>query len=754
MVRLRRKKPLFFLVIIILVGMVISFFGIYFVSQHKRAREINLKKSLTDLVLDAQQKIENQVLLDFNKIYQSLSNITYSNETWVEELVRILDSGKKFIKYPFIINTKKTLLFPAEKQAVLPLDENPNEHQTYKDIIERNSYQAQNVERKYPSIFSNFQAQYFYNKGIDSEFKKGDFEEALKYYKKGDFWNKNKKAQVIFYNGMARCLSKQGDFKKALTIYLMIRYRLSHYLKGDFEYLKIRILRQISLISPFTEYRYKTIEFYLSLYEEILKLNKNGKPGIFVFFKAEALDYLNSLSQSSFPKNSRKKFRDLRERDLLTRDHSLEDQIQDVYSNIKGDSTNRRDIIQKELKKIFVHFQEEVLFYHTLDTLVDWDAYKTSELMVIEPKTENPKDKYSLCYKKVFSNPIKREPDPIFGFIFNQETTDQGFVLRKINSTISQEGLKIQFKKDSIDPEFTHEVLSVGFKKYFHSNPLLLFSRRADHIGKKVTKEIWINYTLMGLLIMTFIFFIVLFYKYISREAELLRLKSDFVDSVTHTLKTPLTRISLLAENVARNWVKGREKKQEFLNTIISESNKMNEMINNMLNFSKIDAEKKQYQFKSDSLMEIVQSVVNNYTEYIERLGFTLKVEIKKNIPQLSLDREGMKLLLINLLQNSIKYSLKKKYIEIQLYKEDNEVVLVVADKGMGIAKGEFKKIFEKYYRTHNKQVKALEGSGLGLFLVKSVVTAHGGEINVRSRVGEGSTFTIRLPIKIVMKDE
>jgi signal transduction histidine kinase len=241
-----------------------------------------------------------------------------------------------------------------------------------------------------------------------------------------------------------------------------------------------------------------------------------------------------------------------------------------------------------------------------------------------------------------------------------------------------------------------------------------------------------------------------LLYKYITREAELVRLKADFVDNVSHTLKTPLTRMALLAENVQQGWVTEETQKQEFFHTITREITLMNQLIGSMLDFSRIEAGKKKYDFRLSSLPEIVRSVVERHWDIIEKNRFETRIEISDDVPPLELDREAIAAMTADLIRNALKYWDKEKYIGVRVYRENRRAVLEVEDRGIGIAEKELAHIFKKFHRAADADpaVKAREGSGLGLFLAHHTAAAHGGAIQVKSRPGKGSAFRVTLPLK------
>ncbi len=194
-------------------------------------------------------------------------------------------------------------------------------------------------------------------------------------------------------------------------------------------------------------------------------------------------------------------------------------------------------------------------------------------------------------------------------------------------------------------------------------------------------------------------------------------------------------------------WVADESKKQEYLQTILSETDRMSEMISNMLDFSKIEAGKKQYRMEPANLPSIIDGTLESYSGYIHNLGFELHVEIDNDIPQFPLDSAAIRSITVNLLQNAVKYSGEEKYIAVRLFKRDNHAVLEVEDLGIGIETHDIDNIFKQFYRSSHSRVQTIEGSGLGLYLVLNAVQAHNATISVNSTPGKGSCFTITFPI-------
>lgn len=255
------------------------------------------------------------------------------------------------------------------------------------------------------------------------------------------------------------------------------------------------------------------------------------------------------------------------------------------------------------------------------------------------------------------------------------------------------------------------------------------------------------NYTVLGALSLFMIGGILLTYRNISREMKLARLKSDFVANVSHELRTPLALIRLYAETLELGRLKEKEKYQEYFRIIREESERLTALINNILDFSRIEAGRKEYEFKETNLAELVRSTLDSYRFQIEQNGFAFEENIAADIPPVTVDREAIARSLLNLVNNALKYSKDRKYIGVSLYRANGSVALEVRDRGIGIAPGEQEKIFEKFYRCGDPLVHNIKGSGLGLSLVRHIARAHGGDVSVESAPEKGSKFTIRLPL-------
>ena len=256
------------------------------------------------------------------------------------------------------------------------------------------------------------------------------------------------------------------------------------------------------------------------------------------------------------------------------------------------------------------------------------------------------------------------------------------------------------------------------------------------------------SFLILGVLSLLMIGGLVLTYRSVSKEMALARLKSDFVSNVSHELRTPLSLIQLYAETLELGRIKTQEKKEEYYRIIRKESERLGRLINNILDFSRIEAGRKEYDMRETDIAELVRNTLDAYRYQIEKNGFAFEASIDSSIPTVRVDREAIARALVNLVNNALKYSADEKFLAVKLYSTSGMVKLEVVDRGIGIARRDQSKIFEKFYRTCDPLVHNTKGSGLGLSLVRHITHAHGGEVDVESTPGKGSKFTLSLPLQ------
>ncbi|MGB2869295.1 MAG: ATP-binding protein [Bacteroidota bacterium] len=231
------------------------------------------------------------------------------------------------------------------------------------------------------------------------------------------------------------------------------------------------------------------------------------------------------------------------------------------------------------------------------------------------------------------------------------------------------------------------------------------------------------------------------------KTEELNKLKSYFVSSVSHELRMPLTSIRMFAETLAQRGSKSRKENREYLEIIQGESERLSRLIDNVLDFSKIERGRKEYRFAPTEVALVIRNSVNAMRYQFDKNEVKPTVKVASRLPRINADADALEEVIMNLLSNALKYSGEKKIIRLNATRSRESIVIEVSDKGVGIAASEIPNLFEKFYRVENAHSKQVGGTGLGLSLVKHMADAHGGTISVKSAVGKGSTFTLRLPI-------
>lgn len=233
----------------------------------------------------------------------------------------------------------------------------------------------------------------------------------------------------------------------------------------------------------------------------------------------------------------------------------------------------------------------------------------------------------------------------------------------------------------------------------------------------------------------------------IRRERRSNELKSDFISNVSHELKTPLSIISMFGELLANGRTKSPEQATEYAEIIWRESVRLGRLIDNVLDFAKIERGMGMYEFAESDVGEVVDRAIELVGRRLQGAEMTLDAEIEPDLPHVNLDANAFTLAVMNLIDNAIKYAADGKKVELRLRRRDDRIVLSVRDFGPGIAAEEREQIFERFYRAKSVRLKPIRGSGIGLALVRHIARAHGGDVTVADTDGQGSTFELWLPV-------
>jgi signal transduction histidine kinase len=283
----------------------------------------------------------------------------------------------------------------------------------------------------------------------------------------------------------------------------------------------------------------------------------------------------------------------------------------------------------------------------------------------------------------------------------------------------------------------------VGNNYWFNFDYLIDFSDKQQVILKEMSGSLGLS--ILSILLVGIMFMIT--YRNLMEERRLSDLKTDFINNMTHELKTPLSTITVAGKTLEMPQIRADDSKiLETAKLIGKQSIHLNQLINMILEISMWERTQFQLDKKTVEIEEVMNDVVDSF-----RNGGGNNAEISKKYnfsgAKVDLDTVYFTTLLNNLLSNAVKYSDKKPEIEIEGFKLENTICIKVSDNGIGINKIDQKHVFDKFYRATTGNIHKFKGLGLGLYYVKKIAEAHGGDVAVSSRLGKGSTFTVTLPV-------
>ena len=280
------------------------------------------------------------------------------------------------------------------------------------------------------------------------------------------------------------------------------------------------------------------------------------------------------------------------------------------------------------------------------------------------------------------------------------------------------------------------------FVELYQNDPDLfetfLFSRRGIYF--------YMFILLAGILL----FGLILTNRTIAHELELSKMKSDFVSTISHEFKSPLSSIRQLAEMLQSGRVPSENRRQEYYDVLVEQSERLTLLIDNILDFAKIEEGRKKFDFQTLDIGSLLQKILSVIQDQVRHKDFIIQLKIEKPLPVIQADKESITQAITNLIDNAVKYSGEARNIIVRAFTEENYLIITVKDFGIGIKKEEVDKIFERFYRGGDELTRTVKGSGLGLTLVKQIVEAHHGKVYVKSNPGKGSTFSIRLPLQLI----
>jgi signal transduction histidine kinase len=228
-------------------------------------------------------------------------------------------------------------------------------------------------------------------------------------------------------------------------------------------------------------------------------------------------------------------------------------------------------------------------------------------------------------------------------------------------------------------------------------------------------------------------------------ELAMAQIKSDFVSTVSHEFRSPLAGINQLGEMLRDGRVENPGRRQEYYDMIVSETQRLRRLVENILDFSRMEDGRKHYRFERLDCADWLRELAQDFQDEVAGRGFAIETTIPKQLPEIIADRETLTTAVHNLLDNVVKYSRDWSTVHLEASTDGERLSISIRDRGVGIQAADRPHIFEKFYRGHGEYTAQVKGVGLGLNLVQHIVSAHGGTVDFQSKEGEGTTFTIHL---------
>ncbi len=608
------------------------------------------------------------------------------------------------IKEPFYFDKEEGIHFPAAR--LLYLSDGSTEPFTS------------------PSLPSNLSR--VFNQGRQAEFQQKNYRTAISCYQQAFRLASDSRSKGELLNAAARVQKKSSQIQEAIDTYKVVNENYGRVSLSTGVPLGIAAHLEIGSLYLLLENPSCAVQSFVDLYRDLLQ----------GFWKLERAQY-----------------------DFFTQ--SLKGSLDDIFS--ESPLSSNLESLKKDFQQLM---DEEKMQKGRTEELLVFQERATSDLLSRGAQEsggiKNLTQRFTLEIGRKFflTVLVKETPDNKtqnsrhWGFLIDQNSITSKVkesILRNLISTKETGWLVMDREGKYI---LSSDVLPAGsinsqanFIGNFPDWQLELYQQDPQLFETFLTSKRGVYFFMFLLIGGILIFGLILTVRTVSRELELARMKSDFVSTISHEFKSPLTSIRQLAEMLQSGRIPSEKRRQKYYDVLVEQSERLSLLTENVLNFARIEEGKKEFRFELVDIKAMLEDIVSPIQERVSHEGFELELKMESPLPSIKADSVSINQALTNLIDNAIKYSGEKKRAIVRVFVEDNTLTISVRDFGIGVKKEELNRVFDRFYRGGDELTRTIKGSGLGLTLVKQIIEAHKGNVSVESEPGQGSTFTIKLPL-------
>ncbi|MFW6139784.1 MAG: ATP-binding protein [Acidobacteriota bacterium] len=701
-VKKQKRLIIIFLLTIFIPSVTLSIFGIRAI----RNERFRVAKQIENEHRRAAQELKSQVTSRLDELDILLKSLAQSSafmqkdEAGIRNLIKAQLSNHPRIEHVFVTFNGAKPFFPLLQPApyIVPSSAEVELEKSLSDKLQ---------------------------KAQTSEFKEKNYRKAVSLYK--DLFDQsqepNNKARMLV--NMSRCLMKADDYRGAIQNYQRICENFQESVSPSGVPLPLISRLQMAICYRNLDQHQSSLQTSLNLYQDILGM-------------------LWPLTQAQF-KTYATLVRDFVEESLSVNEPCL------PLEDYKNEFNQLKNLHQEKLEQwtVITEIEEEII--PELQRRQNPSEYRSMPLQY--HKTIDEKH-FLISAVQIPDSPELHHPVGLLGVKIKEQSLIQEVIphsIQRMSFSDKSDVVISHLSGDIFLGERSPTAEPATPTEYFEDNfpawRIEIYRSGEDALGAVDLKRNFYFWTIITLVVVL-ISGGVLISRTIAQEMAVLKLKSDFVSSVSHEFKSPLTSIKALAERLRDGKVTDSDRMKSYFSVITQDVDRLTRLVRNILDFSKIEEGKKEYEFVETDVAQLVTQNIENFKREEIAKGVKITTRIPKNIPHLEIDEQALSQALNNLLDNAVKFSPDRKEVEVTLKKEGTNVILEVKDRGIGISSNELDKIFDKFYQGRHEVSQSAKGTGLGLTLVKHTVEAHKGRMEVKSRKGEGSTFSIILPIR------